>query len=72
MKKGLVLIIALIILSQCLTGCGNNLPSVTINPSMFESLINIDIGSGYKYTGFDIESTDGGKDLILHFVEDEE
>ena len=70
MKKRLILIVLFATITVMLCGCGNNLPSVTINPSMFKSVITIDVGNGYDYTGFDIETVDGGKDLILHFVEE--
>ena len=51
-----------------LTGYGSKrYPEVIIMPSMFSSYRTISIGDPYEYVGFDIESPDGGKDLILHF-----
>ncbi len=72
MGKYLMLFIAFATIAVMLCGCGNHLPEVRINPGVFKSEITIDVGNGYAYTGFDIETVDGGKDLILHFVEAEE
>ena len=72
MGKYLMLFIAFATIAVMLCGCGNHLPEVRINTGVFKSVITIDVGNGYEYTGFDIETVDGGKDLILHFVEDGE
>ena len=72
MKKHLMLLFAFIVITTILfglAGCGEHFPVVMIEESVFSSRIDIDIGHGYEYTGFDIETTDGGKDLVLHFVE---
>jgi hypothetical protein len=63
------LITAIAVLSVALlTGCGGKqYPRVIINTSVFDSYRTISIGDPYEYIGFDVESTDGGKDLILHF-----
>lgn len=63
------LIMAIAVLNMALlTGCGcKQYPEVIINTSVFDSYRKISIGNPYEYIGFDIESTDGGKDLILHF-----
>lgn len=68
MKKFIFVASALILL-LALSGCGEHLPSVEINPGLRKSCITIDVGKPYAYKDFDIEATDGGKDLILHFVE---
>ena len=63
------IITAIAVLSMALlTGCGSKrYPEVIIRPAMFSSYRTISIGDPYEYIGFDVESTDGGKDLILHF-----
>lgn len=71
MKKLIFVTSALIVLLT-LSGCGEYLPEVEINLGPRKSYITIDIGKPYAYKDFDIENTDGGKDLILHFVEVEE
>ena len=70
MKKRLILLVAFAAITVMLCGCGTHLPEVRINPGVFKSVITIDVGNGYEYTGFDIETVDGGKDLILHFSEE--
>ena len=69
MKKRLILLIAFVAIAVMLCGCGSHLPEVSINPGVFKSVITIDVGNGYEYAGFNIETVDGEKDLILHFVE---
>ena len=70
MKK-FIFVASVLILLFTLSGCGEHLPSVEINPGIGKSCITIDVGKPYVYKDFDIEATDGGKDLILHFVEGE-
>lgn len=69
MKKHLMLFIAFAAIAVMLCGCGEHFPSVRIEEGLLASRIDIDVGNGLKYVGFDIETVDGGKDLILHFVE---
>ena len=69
MKKLIVVAIALILLFT-LSGCREHLPTVEVHSGAWTSYITIDIGKPYAYKDFDIEETDEGKDLILHFVED--
>ena len=65
MKKAIiVMILSAIFLSGC---ADNNYPRVIISTALKSNYINIDIGQPYVYKGFDVESTDNGKDLILHF-----
>ena len=47
-------------------------PEVIIYSGGRSSNANITIGKPYVYIGFDVESAEGHKDLILHFMEDEE
>ena len=54
-----------------LSGCGEQYPTVEVHNGPWKSYITIDIGKQYVYKDFDVEETDGGKDLILHFMEDE-
>lgn len=61
-----------LILFLVLSGCGEHLPKVEIHSGGGASYITIDIGKPYAYKDFDIEKTDEGKDLILHFVEEGE
>ena len=70
MKK-LALLMFGIAVAMSLSGCGNHYPSVKIDEGLFYECIDIDIGSPYKYKDFDVVPIDGGKDLILHFVEGE-
>jgi len=56
-----------------LSGCdGEQYPKVRIISGATATGIDIDIGSPYEYKGFDLETIDGDKDLILHFTEGEE
>lgn len=68
MKKA---IIVMILSAISLSGCSvdNDYPKVTISTAFKSNYIDIDIGQPYVYKGFDMESTDNGKDLILHFEE---
>ena len=70
MKK-FIFVASVLILLFTLSGCGEHLPEVEINLGPRKSYITIDIGKPYAYKDFNIENTDGGKDLILHFVENE-
>ena len=69
MKKLIFVSISLIFLFT-LSGCEENLPTVEIHYGGWTSYITIDIGMPYMYKDFDIEKTDEGKDLILHFVKE--
>lgn len=61
-------IVMLALILCTLTGChSNRRPSVLINPSTFEAVSRIDIGSKYEYVNFDVTETDTGKDVIVHF-----
>ena len=72
MGKHKVLILLLILSVLALSGCADNdYPKVTIDTALKSNFICIDIGQPYVYKVFDIESTDKGKDLILHFTEGE-
>jgi hypothetical protein len=68
MKRKKIIATIAVLGMALLTGCGGKqYPEVIINTSVFSSYRTISIGNPYEYIGFDIESTDGGKDLILHF-----
>lgn len=68
MKKLIFVAFAMVSLFT-LSGCGENFPAVEVHKGYWKSYITIDVGEPYVYKDFDIEVTDGGKDLILHFVE---
>ena len=70
MKK-LIFVASALILLLTLYGCGEHLPTVEVHNGYGKSYITIDVGKPYVYKDFDIEVTDEGKDLILHFVEGE-
>lgn len=71
MKKFIFVFSALVLMST-LSGCdGEQYPKVRIISGTTAMGIDIDIGSPYVYKGFDLETIDGDKDLILHFTEDE-
>ena len=68
MKRKKIIATIAVLSMALLMGCGSKrYPEVIINPAVFSSYRTISIGDPYEYIGFDIESTDGGKDLILHF-----
>ena len=71
MMKKLIFVAFAMVSLFTLSGCGEHLPTVEVNPGFGKSYITIDIGKPYVYKDFDIEVTDGGKDLILHFTEGE-
>lgn len=72
MKKFIFVFSALVLMST-LSGCDEEqYPKVRIISGSTATGINIDIGSPYVYKGFDLETIDGDKDLILHFTEGEE
>ena len=70
MKK-LIFVTSALILLLTLSGCGEHFPTVEIHTGFGKSYITIDVGKPYVYKDFDIEVTNSGKDLILHFVEGE-
>lgn len=72
MSKRIISIFLFLLIVCTVTGCGEHYPHVTIHNAAWESTREITIGKPYVYVGFDLKNTDGGKDLILHFVEDEE
>lgn len=71
MKK-LTLFLTATAIAIILSGCGDHYPSVNIDKALLCEPISIDMGVPYKYKDFDIVPIDGGKDLILHFVEEDE
>lgn len=71
MKKFIFVAFAMVSLFT-LSGCGEHFPAVEVHSGFGKSYITIDVGKPYMYKDFDIEATDGGKDLILHFTEGEE
>lgn len=61
-------IIMLALILSTLTGCQENRhPSVLIDSGMFKAVSRIDIGNKYEYVNFDVNETDTGKDVIVHF-----
>ena len=72
MSKRIILIFLLLLIVCTVSGCDEHYPNVVVNNAVTESPREITIGKPYVYVGFDLESTDGGKDLILHFTEGEE
>lgn len=72
MKK-FIFVTSVLFLMSALSGCGEEqYPTVRVTTGANATGIDIDIGSPYVYKGFDIETIDGNKDLILHFTEGEE
>ena len=68
-----IIAFSILLLTVCIiSGCGVSYPSIRIYTSRFEAFRDIDIGKPYVYEGFDIENTDSGKDLILHFAEEKD
>lgn len=68
MKKIVLIVIsALIIFGLC--GC-SKYPLVHVDTGPFDANREITMGSPYKYDGFDIESTEEGNDVILHFIKE--
>ena len=63
-----ILILLLLLVACLFAGCDEDYPSVVVHNNRAESSREISIGKPYTYIGFDIEDTDGGKDLILHFT----
>lgn len=72
MCKRIILTFLLLLIICMFSGCDEDYPSVVVHNDRAESSREISIGKPYKYIGFDLENTDGGKDLILHFEESEE
>jgi uncharacterized lipoprotein YehR (DUF1307 family) len=70
MKKLIFVAFAMVSLFT-LSGCGEYYPTAKVSTGYWNSYITIDVGKPYVYKDFDIDTTDGGKDLILHFVEGE-
>lgn len=70
MKK-FIFVFSALALMFALTGCDEQYPKVRVISGATATGIDIDIGVPYVYKGFDIETIDGGKDLILHFTEGE-
>lgn len=65
-------IISLLIIMIIATGCSNRYPNVRIDTHAIKSGVEIDIGSRYEYVDFDVVTTDSGKDVVIHFVLEEE
>ena len=72
MTKKIIAIFLLLLIVCTVSGCNEDYPCVVVHNSHLESSREITIGKPYTYIGFDLENTDGGKDLILHFEEGEE
>lgn len=72
MSKRIVSIFLLLLIVCTASGCDEDYPYVVVNNDRAQSNRVISIGKPYTYIGFDLENTDGGKDLILHFEESEE
>lgn len=71
MIKRIIATFIILLIACAVSGCGEDLPRVVIYTGTIKNYRNIDIGKPYVYEGFDIESTDNGKDLILHFTNGE-
>ena len=72
MTKKIIAILLLLLIICTVSACDEQYPNVVIDNAREESSREITIGKPYTYIGFDLENTDGGKDLILHFTENEE
>ena len=68
MKKFILIVFALIFLFT-LSGCEEPFPTVDVHNRDWKSYITIEVSKRYVYKDFDIEVTNEGKDLILHFME---
>lgn len=71
MCKRIILTFFLLLIVCTFSGCDENYPTVIVDNDRWETDREIAIGEPYSYQGFDLENTDGGKDLILHFTEGE-
>ena len=71
MTKKIIAIFLVLLIVCAVSGCGENYPYVEVHNAIWGSVREILIGKPYTYNGFDVENTDGGKDLILHFTEGE-
>lgn len=79
MKRIVAAILALVIVFMIFLGFAYMLlsraeegyPEVVIYSGELGYNANITIGKPYVYIDFDVESTEGHKDLILHFTEGE-
>ena len=67
MSKRIILLFILLLFVCSSSGCDENYPSVVVQNDRWESAREVTIGEPYSYQGFDLENTDGVKDLILHF-----
>ena len=67
MYNRIIMIFILLLLVFTCSGCDEDYPYVRVHNSRVESNRVISIGKPYTYIDFDLEDTDGGKDLILHF-----
>ena len=63
-----LLIVLMLLSTLLLSACNESYPSITISDGIKSDSRTISIGQPYKYDGFNISDTDGGKDLILHFI----
>lgn len=74
MKKKIITLFLMLItlcMIMMLSGCGEHYPAIKIFTGAWSSYINIDVGKPYIYKGFDITTTNDGKNLILHFEKGE-
>lgn len=71
MTKKIIAIFLVLLIVCTVPGCGEHYPNVEVVTSLTDSTREITIGEPYTYIGFDLENTDSGKDLILHFTEGE-
>lgn len=72
MSKRIISIFLFLLIVCTVSGCGEQYPTVLIRAGASATGVTIDIGKPYVYKDFDIETIDGGKDLILHFTEGKE
>ena len=72
MSKRIISVLLVLLIVCTVSACNENFPNVVVDNASTESSRQITIGKPYTYIGFDLENTDGGKDLTLHFTEDEE
>ena len=66
MAKKIIALMLCIIIGVTLCGCASY-PNVRIDTGTWDVVRDIDIGAPYEYIGFDAQTTDKGKNLILHF-----
>jgi len=72
MKRKIFIIFVLVVVTLSLSGCGENYPRIYIYEKWTRDPRTIDMGNSYRFSGFDIESVEDGKNLIIHFRDDTE